>query len=461
MLGRNPLALGPLLASGGVRWGAVSVALVLVAVACAEGSTGRGERAQAAGQPGPANPTIERYSTGARPTGEIHAVGTTLLAYDGTSPEADPTLLRSVDLGETWEPLVLPGTPDSPRFRHMRLEARDGVVWVAGVEDATDELSLVYDSTYLWISRDGTEWQGGRLPTMNPVSAATEPEPGVASRDVVVAGVVTSLRDGNERIEMFRSSTSEADGGWVAAETPELVIRGGPGFIGQIWRTDDGPLVADVAAESLEFEGAALESGDGRSWRIGSCPDDSVYEGDCHPASDAGSLEFGPQGVSVNDGEWEEPVLEPSPAREDRGRFGLDEAFELAGGGWLAEGYDHEHVQVLARSDDGMTWQQVLVDDSCRDDDLVPSFSRPVRLGAGWLVEHSCSRPTGRSIGGGEEMEQLWSALYVLDGAASRAVRLPGTHTTRSGYGQPVVAGDVVLVPSSGGGVTEILRITP
>jgi hypothetical protein len=460
----------------------MSAALVLVAVACTEDETGRAERSQAAGQPGPPTPTIERYSTGARPWG-IEAVGTTLLAYDGASPEEDAALLRSADLGETWEPLVLPGAPDSPGFHYQGLGERDGQVWVAGVKEAADEAADGYDSAYLWISRDGSRWQGGRLPTVTNPSRDDHLAPGVVSDDVVAVGVVSdddvvagivTESGGIKSVEMFRSTTDEAGDSWVASETPEVVLRGEAARIGDIWEAHDGVLVADLVAP-VEDEPTVLEShDDGRSWQIGSCPDESEHEGDCEPVSDAGSLEVGPRGVSTHDGDWQEPVLDRSPAREDQGNLSVDRAFEIPGGGWLANANDpgnENYGDVLVRSDDGVTWQQLLVEDPCLDDDLDPSFDPPVRLGSGWLVEHTCWRPGGIA---GADINWARSDLYVLDGAATRPVRLPGTQWEADhnisgieddGYGPAVVAGDVVLVPvpydHTADGFTEIVRITP
>lgn len=461
-----------LVTSGAMRRGAVGVvgvALALVLTACSDDAADRTEAASTQGSQAdpPPEPDVARFRTGVRLdslTEQLHVVGSTVLAFSATAGDQDPELLRSTDLGESWEPLTLPGASESPTVAYTSVQVGEELAWVTGEDGRSASYPYIAEDVYLWASRDGVEWHGGRLPVTGQPSSLTEPAVGVVGDGTVVAGVVTESGEGDTSVEMFRSE--QAGGAWVPAETPDLAVEGGPTFFADIWEGDDGRLVAVLLSDSTEDELTVLVSDDdGQSWRVGSCPEGSAVDTDeCQRVSDSGSLEVGPRGVSVAGGEWRTPVLEPPPAEGDPQDFGFEEVIELPGRGWLVATSiflnQEENFGVLARSDDGVTWQQLFADDPCMEDDLDPEFSQPVRLGTGWLVVHSCLAD-GTEVG----RDLVWADLYVLDGAATEPVLLADTRQEDRRYGQPVAVGDVVLVPvyeeDTADGFTEFVRLTP
>lgn len=446
---------------------AVGAALVLLVavVGCGKEAGDRAEQSRA--QPDPPRPTVERFSAGVE-LYEMTIAGDTVIAFNGGPEDEDRDLLRSNDLGATWQRLGVPDAPVSRAYPYTTLGTKDGVGYVTGVEDATpDRYPYVADNAYMWASSDGMSWRGGRLPVQGSVSTIAPPELGVAQEGGVVSGVVTS-RDDADGVEMFYSANPRD--AWHQAEMDDVVIRGAQTFVGDIWSAEDGRLVAVVLSDSIEDELTILESHDnGRSWQIGTCPDDSVVDGgDCRRPTDTGSLQVGADGVSVNGGDWQTPVLDPPPARGDPDEVQLDDVVELPEGGWLTAASipvdGGNHLDVLARSDDGVTWRPLLGDDPCLADGRYPLFTTPVRLGAGWLVAHECHAIDHEAppvTDGVPATTVIWSDMYILNGSATEAVAVPGSRQDGVGYLEPLAVGDVVLVPGRTDGFTEIIRLTP
>lgn len=434
-----------------MRWRAGGAASILLLAACGQESDDRSERVEA-GRTDPPAPTVERLSTTVQLApypSELQVVGSTVLSFAPRTSAGYPELLRSVDLGETWEPLVLPGASESPSFVHTANGVSDDVAWVTARADDGPLSDFVAD-LFLWTSRDGLEWTGGLFPTQR-ANDLVEPTFAVVGDGTLVAGVVTEVGEQGQGVELYYD---DSDGrGWVAAELADVVIDGAQTHVDDIWETD-GRLIAVIYSDAMQEDDVltVLESrDDGRSWQEGTCPADSVADDDgCARVVETGRLRVGPQGVSVDGRDWQRPVLDPPPARGDPRAFTFESPLELAGGGWLVAGEvylnQEESFGVLARSEDGVTWHQLFADDPCLGDDLSPDFRRPVRLTDGWLVVHSCQTgATGSSGDGGQQF--AWADLYVLDGAASDVVLVPQTRQTGNEYQQPVTVGEAVLVP--------------
>lgn len=99
-----------------------------------------------------------------RLTGSLVAVGDMLLVSPGSKwAGGDQTAIvyRSDDLGETWDEVSLPDTPQKFEFAYRGLEQFSDLVVLSGNAVADERL---WTDGYVWTTTDGEMWQGGRLP---------------------------------------------------------------------------------------------------------------------------------------------------------------------------------------------------------------------------------------------------------------------------------------------------------
>jgi hypothetical protein len=209
-----------------VRWGGFVATVVVVAAGCGGGS---------ADELGDA-PEVQRIALDAPVSDSVVPIGDQLLASVGdgthTHGEGSPRLLRSSDRGESWEPVSLPGAPSEMEidsFGYPRVV--EGLAVVAGralVEplgaDPTAGEPPAGDA-YIWTSRDGIEWRGGRVagPGSDLASIGVEVAGGL-----LVAGLMTGTSEVANDVDQFELYRSNDDGGsWTRASVSRVEL--GPG----------------------------------------------------------------------------------------------------------------------------------------------------------------------------------------------------------------------------------------
>ena len=451
-----------------VRWGGFVATVLAVAAGCGGGS---------ADELGDA-PEVERIAFDAPLSDSVVAIGDQLLAGagDGTDArgEGSPRLLRSSDLGESWEPVSLPGSPSEMEidsFGYPRVV--EGLAVVGGralVEprgaDPTAGQPPAGDA-YIWTSRDGIEWRGGRVagPGSDLASIGVDVAGGV-----LVAGLMTGTSELSDDVDQFELYRSDDDGGsWTRASVSGVEL--GPGEtveLRDVRGLGDGRLVAPYGlwgpAPDSGLSGPSgprvLESSDGGiTWQPGLCPPEAVTaDGECILPETAGSLMLRDGQVSVDGGQaWQDPTIDPVPGSDPPAD--LEGVVELPGGGWLASAVGYETGDqswgFLLRSDDGLRWRQLLAPDPCHNGAIGrpnSSVSQPVRLGERWLVAYSCD----------ELISPLWSQLYVLSAAGTNPVEVPDSRRDAITYSESLVVGDVVVVPeTTEGGTIGVVLLGP
>jgi hypothetical protein len=318
--------------------------------------------------------------------GGVVAVSDVLVsnAYDDDN---ELRLVRSTDLGASWEPLELPGAPTE----------HGGLLYDAGAAAIVARTDLDSLHGYFWASSDGVTWRGG-----DPVDLGADFQG--------LDDVAGQLPDGRLAITVFR---------WTAANPP-----GAP--------TDNDLVVA---------------SDGGASWRHIGCPPEarSTTSGiACVPLQDAGrGLWLRLQEASRDGGHtWHTATLDPDPGAVTFPA--IDTAVPVEGNGWLGSAsvilpsHNPAFLGYLVHSTDGTSWEPIL-SDPCANTDIdysASSVSRPVQSGDQWLVTYTCTSDT---------VPQR-SELYLLDpdGTHPRLVAEAQPETT---FGTPLAAGSTVIVP--------------
>lgn len=438
-----------------MRSGVVLVVIALLVVSCSSDSgSGSGSGAQ-----------VEQFDAGVVLSGPPVALGRALLAAgQGSSfgdDDAVPALYRSDDGGETWKPVEPPGLPpgrvvvevDSPQLVAEGLAAVSARV----VSGDPDPSRFPSGDAYVWTTKDGVTWHGGRL---------TGPETwaGVATHEVdgvlFAATTASTLRpDDENRLEVHRSTDGGAS--WAPAAIAGVSLTSGQATrVTDIWRDADGRLVAGMESganpDGTRVPPVAMASEDeGRSWVASDCPSGPV------PASHSCQAPAEHEGIRFD-------VLEPDVAEfhDEENRLRVIGVVELPGGGWLAAVSTDEPGDTsfgfLLRSGDGTRWRTVLPSARCEPDGdgaggPSSSFTTPLRFGDGWLVAYSC----------GDEAKTTESRLYVLDADGMRPVEVDGTSLPPNvNYLPPVAVGSdgvVVAVGRNGDhdGDARVVRLRP
>ena len=144
--------------------------------------------------------------------------------------------------------------------------------------------------------------------------------------------------------------------------------------------------------------------------------------------------------VSLDEGAtWRPTVVTPATMPPTQ----VQTAVASPAGGWLGLGF-HNQVGLnklwsVVRSNDGMTWEEVLAD-PCSDiaDERVESaFDDPIPLGDRWLVTHTCFvswRPQR-------------SELYLLEQDGSDPRPVAATDQPGLYFGHPTTVDGTVVVP--------------
>ena len=307
---------------------------------------------------------------------------------------------RSTDLGETWEPVDLPGVPGAPQMVPPSvMVAGDRAVVVGSRDDVGDA-----DGSSIWTTDDGETWAAGRLDEV--------------PSDLTLDLPVVDLADGRLAVGLY-------------------------------------PHGATDPAEATGDRPQALVSGDGgASWQAGGCPlDRAGPEAGCSFPDAFAGLWFSGLEVSLDEGAtWQPLVVDPAFDKPTS----MYQAVERPSGGWLGVGGHIESPGInrytyILRSDDGVHWDVVL-DDRCDDlgvdEGIMSTFSLPVALGDKWVVVHSC---------GGARSE-----LYLLDEDGTNPRKVLTSDVPGLELAQPLAAGDTVIVPELDHTSTStFLRLSP
>jgi hypothetical protein len=299
-------------------------------------------------------------------------------------------LVRSHDVGSSWEVVDLPGGPEEVD-RFDLWEVKSGVAvsaWVDSYEAA--------GYAFLWTSSDGTDWRGGTV----PIPAST-------NSDAEVIGV---------------------------------------------WSLADGGLLASVRPSGDGAPREYLRSSDGVTWRPSACPDEYEYNlpPECREVRRYGGLWARSGGeltteLSDDEGEsWFVPEVPSLP--EDR--ISEISLAERDGGGWWGvvavredDGSNWWDEHALVRSDDGRHWELIVGQDlDSRCSSQGGWISTPVRLGERWLVASTCHNPDEGVPG------PLLSQLYLLNADGVEILAVDGSTRSDHGYRQPIEAQDGVVV---------------
>jgi len=239
---------------------------------------------------------IRRFELDVAPT-ELVAVGDVLLSNGraGDRPSDDPrvwqALLRSTDLGRSWESLTLPGAaPGVSYVLHGPGEVGGDVAVVVGEVDVDPSAStLTGRVAYLWASADGMTWSGGSFAGVSPPTG----------RSIVVSavdGVLFAAFD----TRLHRSTDLGAS--WTQATVPDLPLAAGEtAAVRDIWSTGRGRLAITLVNPNgggppMLATGTppVLVSDDGGvTWHLDACPSEVLGDGSCRRtprADDPGTL---------------------------------------------------------------------------------------------------------------------------------------------------------------------------
>jgi len=393
---------------------------------------------------------IERFDVDVPISGSTELLGDVLMseAAEGSAAPA----FRSTDLGESWEPVELPDVPDEVERGRLDIVG-EGVAFDGWLRIEPRDSELDRGHFYVWTSRDGIEWQGGRLSDSLSGDIGLKV---VATDERWVAGFVPEHDDGSEEVELLYSDDGET---WEQAEHPgRRAPRGEFLDVERIWQPDGEPLTAKVEVDSHgSFSCQRWQSPDGGvTWQeSGSCSDAATEE-PCPPAETVGSLCQRGDEVSFDQGStWQQITIEPPLDTAETPS--LHSTVELVGGGWLSMASITEAGDVsyeyLLQSDDGLTWQQVLPE-PCHDVDITrpnSELSGPAPLGDRWVVEASCS----------DLSDLVRSELYLVSADGDDPVEL-SEHALDDGiYGGPLAIDGAVVVGAYIDGNQEIIRLRP
>lgn len=308
---------------------------------------------------------------------------------------------RSTDLGETWEPVALPGAPDGPQVvPPVLMDAGDRAVVVGSLDDVH-----YAGSSSIWTSDDGETWTNGQL--------------GEVASNLTLVLPIVELADGRLAVGLYPYGDPDP-GDTTTGEPPPVLV------------SDDS----------------------GATWQPGPCPPEWTWsEAGCSLPSAFDGLWFDGSKVSLDQGTtWQ--LLVVDPAIDDT--TSIYHATALPSGGWLGvgghiEGPGVNRYTYLLRSDDGIRWN-VALDDRCDDqgptENINSTFSSPVALGDRWIVTHNC--------------EGVRSELYLLDPDGTNPQEVLTSDVRDLVLGPPLTIGDTVIVPElDHTNPSTLLHLTP
>jgi BNR/Asp-box repeat len=418
---------------------------------------------------------IRRFELDVAPT-QLVAVGDVLLANGraGDRPSDDPrvwrALLRSTDLGRTWESLTLPAAaPGVTYVLHGPEEVGGGVAVVVGEVDVDPSAPTLNGRVaYLWTSADGRTWSGGGFVGVSPPTGGN-----ILVRSV--DGVLFAAFDNR----LHRSTDLGAS--WTRATVPELPLAAGEtAVVSDIWQSNGGRLVTTLVnpqggGPPMLATGVApvLVSDDGgATWQLDVCPSKSLGDGSCRRSARAddpgilagsaaiygtirtvGRLQIrrtaGGEQVSTDGGAtWHIADLRIGADLADD--LLLQPVVPLDAGGWLAvasyvgAGGDF-HRDFLLASEDGARWRDLSPGSPCTSEEVQDdpdilrpgvSFSAPLRFDESWLVVHTCD----------SENTSVQTELLLVDASATEATPVPGTRRDVVRYRSPVAVGDTIVM---------------
>jgi hypothetical protein len=364
-------------------------------------------------------------------------------------------LMRSTDLGETWNEVDLPGRPEDLQVTNwMSFEIRDGVAILTAASPEEDVFGGV---PYVWASANGIDWHGGELSSQPTGATGID----VFNLDDVLYATVSPTMpgfDGSTPFAMWRSEDVGATWSPAQLELDDPQAVSTSQFVEEnvLWKDSDARLVLPVGLDPTaqpQPRRTVLLSEDGLTWHLDECPiaDLAEYEA-CVPPETVGDLMFDNEQVSVDGGRtWHDLRLERSDVDGESAAPTIENAVELPSGGWLAQGGNYmassEPYEFLARSDDGLTWEMLLPTEGRP----AASVSAPVRVDDHWLVTFSVT---------GRDQSLHPSQLYLLDLDGTGLQPIPDTESDAR-FGTPTVIGDTVLVPAAQDGRNRIVRLTP
>jgi len=367
--------------------------------------------------------------------------GDALVSIDAAYRPAVAQALTSIDAGETWEAIALPGTTEPVRL--WLPQDLDGWASIVARDDVD---GIPAGAVYVWTTTDGRTWHGGRV---------ADDAPAFVQPDVHRVGdrlLTTFTSDRQLRV----LTSDDAGASWQAARVPELGLgEEQSAHLPFLWE-QDGALagLGDFRGTNPPAHRFVLTSSDGgRTWVEGDRCDPGATQ--CpRPTQTAGELTVRDGEVSLDGGAtWVEAEVEERAGLDDLTGLAFDEVVQH-GDGWMATAglYVPSDVEFgfLLASDDGRTWRHV-ADDPCID----AGGSRPNSRFRGPVVVDDIAYVTYSCVALTDAVEGV--ILRVAPGEDAQPI--DGTEIRDGTFGAPHLVGDLLVVAVQRGEISELLRL--